>query len=78
MKLKLILAILIFTLAISSCHKCVTCVPHLYSNGVLDTAVDYNTQSVKVCDKRDIDAYQSVTDLTDAASSTDTVRFICQ
>jgi len=79
MKSKIAIILLILLAAVSSCHKCVTCVPHIYSYGVLDTAVDTHTASVKLCDKQDIDAYQSLTTLTDASGNTnDTVRFICQ
>ncbi len=76
-KIIVILSAIIFSLA--SCHKCETCVPHLFINGVLSPAADNTTASVKLCDKRDIDAYQSLTGFTDGSGAIqDTVRFICQ
>jgi hypothetical protein len=76
MKSSLVLAFIILALAFSSCKKCQTCVPHAYSMGVISPIADTKTQSIKLCDKRDINAYESLTNLTDADG--DTVRFICQ
>ncbi len=83
MKLKLILAILTLTVAFSSCKKCQTCVPYHYNMGVKG-AIDNNTtqtlhgygaQQLTLCDKTDIDAYESLTTFTDAQR--DSVRFYC-
>ena len=75
MKLYLILICTGFLLAISSCQKCETCVPYHYNLGVLGSP-DRNAQSIKLCDKTDITAYQSLTGFSDEYR--DTVKFICQ
>lgn len=76
MKLQFILVCLFFTIALSSCKKCVTCVPYTYSMGVIDTTADSHAQAIKLCDERDIKAYESLTDFTDGTG--DTARFICK
>ncbi len=72
MKLKITIAITLLAITFSSCTKCVTCVPY-YTNGTVAT----NTQSVKVCNKTQIEAYENGTNFTDASLNEDTVRFHC-
>jgi len=74
MKLKLIIAFVMFTLAFSSCKKCVTCLPYHVASGVVGTPDKY-TQAIKLCDQTDITAYESLTTFTDAQR--DTVKFLC-
>jgi len=81
MKIKLIIACSILAvLAISSCQKCVVCTPHYYAHGVIgapDSAfASGGTQSVKLCDKVDINSYQNGTNFQD--ENKDTIRFICK
>jgi hypothetical protein len=79
MKLILISASVVFILAFSSCQKCVTCIPYYYHNGTIgavDTTVSLGgSQAVKLCDKTDITAYES---LKIADSRNDSIRFVCQ
>ena len=79
MNSKIVIVLLVLLAGISGCRKCETCTPHLYVSGVLSPDVDKTTATVKLCDKRDIDAYESLTNLTDGSGNVqDTVRFICQ
>jgi len=74
MKLTIIFAFFTIAFAFSSCTKCQTCVPHYYSLGTIGAA-DKNAQAIKLCDKTDINAYESLTSFQDAYR--DTVRYIC-
>lgn len=73
-KLKYIAVVLVLIATLGSCKKCETCIGYHYANGVVG-GVDNKIQKVKLCDKTQINAYESLTNFTDPS---DTVRFICQ
>lgn len=76
MKIYFPLAFIAFALTFSSCKKCETCVPYDIRNGVISTTPANTAQSIKLCDKTDITAYESLTTFT--GSYGDTLRFICK
>lgn len=80
MKLTIILTAVIFTMAFSSCNKCETCVPYYYDSttstiGAVDTGGG-GAQALKLCDKTDIKAYESLSGFKDGLGHQ--VKFICQ
>jgi hypothetical protein len=77
MKLKLIIGATLFTLAFSSCQKCVTCVPYKTVSGSLvrDDGTG-GSQSIKLCDKVDIKAYETSTSFQDA--NRNPIIFVCK
>jgi hypothetical protein len=81
MKLKLVLAVLTLALAFSSCQKCVVCKPYYYTNGVVGaydsrSYLGGGTQTMKLCDKADIKAYETGKNFLD--ENNDTITFVCQ
>ena len=71
MKIKVIAVFATFLTGFASCTKCVTCVAY-YSNGTVSST----TQSVKECNKEQINAYETGTNYTDPSGTP--VRFKCK
>jgi hypothetical protein len=66
-------------ICLSSCHKCVTCIPHFKitnNNGQKDSVDLQYEQYVYTCSKTDINAYENGTNYID--SERDTVYFVCK
>ena len=77
MKSSIICLVTVFALTFASCKKCVVCNPYKTVNGnlVLDNGSG-GTQSIKLCDKIDINAYESGTSFQDA--NRNPVKFMCK
>ncbi len=76
MKTKHIFLFCALALLFSSCKKCETCTPYKVINGVVSTTPDGYAQTITLCDKTDIDAYESLTTFVDASNKP--VKFICK
>jgi hypothetical protein len=79
MKTKYIFLFSALALVFSSCKKCETCTPYQVVNVVNDSlsaSPDRYAQTLTLCDKTDIDAYESLTTFIDGDAKH--ARFICK
>jgi hypothetical protein len=73
MKIKFIAAVVTLLSAFSSCQKCETCVPYQTNGGPINAF--HIAQTVKVCSKVEIEAYETGKNFTTAQG--DSVYFVC-
>jgi hypothetical protein len=76
MKTKYIFLFCTLALIFQSCKKCETCTPYRVTNTGLSTTPDNSAQTLTLCDKTDITAYESLTTFQDANEKP--VKFICK